>query len=381
MANPQESELHYPFGDAVPAAGQVRDIAPGVRWLRMALPFALDHINLWLLEDRLDGIDGWTIVDCGITNEATQAAWEQVFASELRGKPVLRVIATHMHPDHIGLAHWLTERWSTAGPPQGAPSPLGGQRSGEAASLGARECRLWISATDFNAARISSSSTTGFGGERAAAFFASHGLADPEALAKVRGRANYYAGMVPKVPQAFRRLFDGMGVAIGGREWRCIAGYGHAPEHMALHCSELNLLISGDMVLPRISTNISVYDVEPESNPLTLYLNSLARYEALPRGTLVLPSHGKPFTGLHARIRQLREHHDARLADVMAACSERPCHAAELLPVLFRRQLDLHQTTFAMGESVAHLHALWFAGRLARTRGDDGVWRFSAQQK
>jgi len=353
MANPHESQLHYPFGDQVPEPGRVADIAPGVRWLRMGLPFALDHINLWLLADRVDGVDGWTIVDCGITNDATREAWEQVFANELGGKPVLRVIATHMHPDHIGLAHWLTERWN---------------------------CRLWISATDFNGARMASQSTTGFGGERAAAFFASHGLTDPDSIAKVRARANYYAGMVPKVPDSYRRLMDGMSVTIGGRAWRCIAGYGHAPEHMALACEELKLLISGDMVLPRISTNVSVYDLEPESDPLTLYLNSLARYEALAADTLVLPSHGKPFTGLQARIRQLRAHHDERLADVMAACAEKPCHAADLLDVLFRRKLDLHQTTFAMGEAVAHLHALWYQGRLVRARGDDGVWRFATPQ-
>jgi glyoxylase-like metal-dependent hydrolase (beta-lactamase superfamily II) len=171
---------------------------------------------------------------------------------------------------------------------------------------------------------------------------------------------------------------DGMTLPIGGRVWRCIAGYGHAPEHIALACDEPALLISGDMVLPRISTNVSVYDLEPESDPLALYLASLRRYEPLAEGTLVLPSHGKPFTGLHARLRQLRSHHDERLADVMAACSQRPQHAADLLPVLFRRQLDLHQTTFAMGEAVAHLHLLWYQGRLARERGADGVWRFRA---
>jgi glyoxylase-like metal-dependent hydrolase (beta-lactamase superfamily II) len=346
MANPQESELHYPFGDRVPPPGQVLDIAPGVRWVRMGLPFALDHINLWLLDDGA----GWTIVDCGITSEPTKAAWEQVFANELQGKPVTRVIATHMHPDHIGLAHWLTEKWG---------------------------CRLWVSATDFSVARLSSQSTTGFGGERAAAFFASHGLTDPDAVAKVRARANYYAGMVPAVPQSYRRLMDGMAVRIGAHDWRCIAGYGHAPEHIALHAPALNLLISGDMVLPRISTNVSVYDVEPDSNPLTLYLDSLARYEPLSLDTLVLPSHGKPFTGLHARIRQLREHHDERLAEVIVACREKPCHAADLLPVLFKRKLDLHQTTFAMGEAVAHLHTLWYLGRLERRRGDDGIWRFA----
>ena len=163
----------------------------------------------------------------------------------------------------------------------------------------------------------------------------------------------------------------------GGHAWRCIVGYGHAPEHMALHCAKLGLLISGDMVLPRISTNVSVYDLEPESDPLALFLSSLRRFDGLPAGTLVLPSHGKPFTGLHVRMRQLHEHHDARLAEVMAACTLQPCHAAELLPVLFKRALDLHQTTFAMGEAIAHLHALWHAGKLVRRAPTEGVWRFA----
>ena len=373
--NHSERELHYPLADAVPVPGTTIEVAAGVRWLRMGLPFALDHINLWLLRDRQDGIDGWTIVDCGISNDATRAAWEQVFANELDGLPVLRLVVTHMHPDHIGLAHWLTERWG---------------------------CRMWISATDFNAARIASQSTTGFGGERAAAFFASHGLTDPDAMAKVRARSNYYAGMVPQVPWQYRRLMDGMTLDIGGHAWRCIAGYGHAPEHIALHAPHLGaskgpaapvphggapapgaaqrpggLLISGDMLLPRISTNVSVYDLEPESDPLALFLISLGRYESLPAETLVLPSHGKPFIGLHARVRQLREHHEARLAEVMAACAATPCHAADLLPVMFKRVLDLHQTTFAMGEAVAHLHALWHAGKLVRRSGADGVWRFA----
>jgi glyoxylase-like metal-dependent hydrolase (beta-lactamase superfamily II) len=349
MGNPKEAELHYPLGDFTPAMGTVHEVAPGVRWLRMTLPFALDHINLWLLRDHDGQRDGWTIVDCGITNDTTRAAWEQVFESGLDGLPVLRVIVTHMHPDHIGLAHWLTERWN---------------------------CRLWISATDYNAARLSSASTTGFGGVAAAVFFASHGLSDPASVEKVRARSNYYAGMVPQVPAAYRRLMDGLDVSIGGHAWRCIAGYGHAPEHIALYCADLKLLISGDMVLPRISTNVSVYDLEPEADSLRLYLGSLQRYRDLPADTLVLPSHGKPFTGLHQRIAQLEEHHAERLADVMTACAEAPQHAAGLLGVLFRRPLDLHQTTFAMGEAIAHLHALWLGGQLVRETGADGVWRF-----
>lgn len=352
MGNPREAELNYPWGDDErPPPGVGREIAPGVRWLRMLLPFALDHINLWLLRDARDGQDGWTVVDCGIADDATRAAWEQVFAGELGGLPVLRVICTHMHPDHIGLAHWLTSRWG---------------------------CDLWISATDWNAARIASRSTTGFGGDAAARFFARHGLVDPEAIEKVRKRANYYGSMVPDVPASFHRLMDGATVSIGGNAWTCIAGYGHAPEHISLHCAALGLLVSGDMVLPRISTNVSVVDIEPEADPLALYLASIERLRPLPADTLVLPSHGKPFSGLHARIDQLAEHHEERFADVLAACAEAPQSAADLLPVLFRRPLDLHQTTFAMGESIAHLHALWQRGQLRRTLGADGVLRFAA---
>jgi glyoxylase-like metal-dependent hydrolase (beta-lactamase superfamily II) len=356
MANARESELHYPFGDAIPALGETLEIVPGVRWVRMALPFVLDHVNLWLLRDRHEGVEGWTIVDCGITNDTTKRAWEQIFERDLDGLPVLRVLCTHMHPDHIGLAHWLTQRWSIEG----------------------RECPLWISATDWNAARVASTgSTVGVGGPAAAEFFASHGLADPESLAKVRERSNYYVSMVPEVPARFRRLLDGQPVTIADDPWNCIVGYGHAPEHIGLHSPAANLLIAGDMVLPRISTNVSVIDIEPESNPLALYLESIEKLRALPADTLVLPSHGKPFTGLHSRIDQLVDHHAERYADVLTACATAPRHAAELLPVLFKRTLDLHQTTFAMGESIAHLHALWFVGKLRRLVGADGVIRFA----
>ncbi len=349
--NDLEHQLHYTFGDQLPAPGETIEVAPGVRWIRMALPFALDHINLWLLRDHLDGRDGWTVVDCCITHDDSKAQWEKIFATQLQGLPVLRVIVTHMHPDHIGLAHWLCARWN-------AP--------------------LWISATDYYNARLGSQSTTGFGGAAAADFFASHGLTDPDSVEKIRGRASYYPSMVPDVPRSFCRLLDGQSITIGAREWRCIAGYGHAPEHMAMYCDDLHVLVSGDMMLPRISTNVSVHDVEPESNALALFLASIDRFAGLPADTLTLPSHGKPFRGLHARITQLHEHHRDRLAEVLDACRQAPQSAADVLPVLFKRKLDLHQTTFAMGESVAHLHLMWFDGRLRRERGSDGIWRFSA---
>lgn len=353
--NELEQALNYPWGNTLPEPGHTLELRPGVRWLRMLLPFALNHINLWLLRDELDGREGWTIVDCGIANDTTRQAWQQIFDNELQGLPVLRVVVTHMHPDHVGLAHWLTEHWST---PE-------------------HECRLWMSGTDFAAARIASISTTGFGGERSAAFMASHGLQGEESLNKIRQRSNYYPTMVPALPASYRRMMDGDVLHIGGNKWVCHAGYGHAPEHIALHCPALKVLISGDMVLPRISTNVSVIDLEPEANPLPLYLNSVESMKALPEDALVLPSHGKPFEGLHTRIQQLQTHHDDRLAEVIDACTAAPHSAADLLPVLFKRPLDLHQTTFAMGEAIAHLHALWHEGRLRRERDSAGVWRFS----
>ncbi len=350
--NSLERELEYPLGDTLPEQGASIEVAPGVRWVRMALPFALNHINLWLLRDEIDGRQGWTVVDCCIARDESRAQWERVFETQLEGLPILRVIATHMHPDHIGLAAWLCARW---------------------------DCRLWISATDYYAARVFTVGTVGHGGEGASRFHASHGLSDPEALARIGERSGYYASMVPEVPRTFRRLQDGDVLRIGGHAWRCIAGYGHAPEHMSLACEALQVLISGDMMLPRISTNVAVHESEPEANPLAAFLDSIDRFRELPAGTLTLPAHGKPFRGLHRRIEQLHEHHRARLDEVLQACRERPCSAGDILAVIFPRALDMHQITFAMGESLAHLHALWHAGLLQRKQVA-GVWRFAVAQ-
>ena len=200
--NSLEQQLHYPLGDNLPAPGGTLEVAPGVKWIRMALPFALDHINLWLLRDEIDGVAGWSVVDCCITHDDAKAQWETLFNQALEGLPILRVIVTHMHPDHIGLAHWLCERWQ-------AP--------------------LWISATDFYVARLSVQGASGFGGRRAAQFFARHGLTSEEALEKVRARSSYYPQLVHEVPAHFRRMQEGDVLRIGEHEWRAISGHGHAP--------------------------------------------------------------------------------------------------------------------------------------------------------
>ncbi|HVE08465.1 MAG TPA: MBL fold metallo-hydrolase [Paraburkholderia sp.] len=353
--NALEHQLDYPFADTLPEPGSVYEAAPGVYWLRMPLPFALDHINLWLLRDQIDGQQGWTVVDCGIANDTIRANWEQVFDTVLDGLPVLRVIVTHCHPDHLGLSDWLCN---------------GGDRQ-------RWQARLWMSLGEYMLGRVMATGDgSNAGGERAAQHFARHGLTDAESQEQLRNRKSYYANLVPAVPEQYRRMREGDELTIGGRSWRIVTGFGHSPEHCALHCPQAGVLISGDMVLPRISTNVSVFDIEPEGNPLALYLQALERYEPMAEDTLVLPSHGKPFRGLRTRIAQLRDHHAARLAEVRAACAEKPCSAADIVPLMFRRKLDIHQMTFAMGEALAHLHLLWLAGELRREQGEDGVIRF-----
>lgn len=357
LPSPTDAQIAYPWGDTLPPTGELMALRPGLQWLRMPLPFALNHINLWVLDDPMAAQAGWMVVDAGIASEPIRQAWQALWDGPLASAPLRRMLVTHMHPDHVGNADWLIERFSAPGQP----------------------ARLWMSATDHLAALQTCEATSSQGGERAAAFLASHGLSRAEDLAKIRQRSGYYRALVPSVPRAHHRLINGMLIDIGDRRWRCIAGYGHSPEHIALHNERDGLLISGDMLLPSISTNISVYEMEPEGDPLGLFLDSISGMLSLPADTLALPSHGRPFTGIHTRIRQLQQHHDDRLAEVMQACGQAPSSAAEMLPVLFKRPLDLHQTTFAMGEAIAHLNHLWHRGELTRERDQEGVWRFDAR--
>lgn len=350
-----EQQLDYPFAETLPATGTALEITPGVLWVRMGLPFALNHINLWLIADGSPDHACWTIVDCGIANDATRAAWETLFQADhptLSGLPVSRIVATHCHPDHVGLADWLCRRWQ-------AP--------------------LWMTAGEYGFARMMSAGLPGVDGSAMLPHFRRHGLLDQDLQEKVLERKNYYPSLVPAMPHDYHRLQDGQCIDIGGTSWRVITGFGHSPEHASLYCAERNLLISGDMLLPRISTNVSVFAVEPEANPVQQYLDSLMKYATLPDDVLVLPSHGRPFIGAKRRIQQLQAHHAERLTEVHAACHQ-PQSAADIVPIMFRRPLDTHQLTFALGEALAHLHKLWFDGVLQREQGTDGVLRFHTIQ-
>lgn len=350
LSNPS---LNTPSAIPMPAWGASLEVAPGVLWLRMGLPFALDHINLWLLEDETGTpagrARGWTVIDCGVASDLTKAGWESIFATQLRGLPIIRVLVTHCHPDHVGLADWLCRRWN-------AP--------------------LWMSAGEYGFARLMSAGLPGTDGTAAVPHFRRHGLVDDARIGKLAERNTYYQNLAPSMPLSYARMQDWQIVRIGSRDWRVITGCGHSPEHVSLYAADARLLISGDMVLPRISTNVTVFAIEPEANPVQQYLDSLKKYADLADDTLVLPSHGKPFRNLHTRIMQLHDHHCARLAEVMEACATLQS-AADILPVMFKRALDTHQLGFALGEAAAHLHKLWFDGMLTRRLGDGGVYRFS----
>jgi len=338
------SSLEFPFRDA-PAPADVRQVAPGVHWLRMALPFALDHINLWLLEDG----EGWTLVDTGLADAATRAQWDQVFSAMLGARTVRRILVTHFHPDHAGNAGWLCGRFA-------AP--------------------LWITQGEYLTAHSVRAGAAGFVAEATLALFRAHGL-DEARLGQLGMRGNLYRRLVGELPTSYRRIIDGESIAVGGRAWRVITGYGHAPEHASLYCEALGLVISGDMLLPAISTHVGVWPTDPEGDPLGYFLSSIRRYRELPADVLVLPSHGLPFRGAHARVAQLEAHHEVRLAELLQACGEAPRSAADVLALIFRRPLDTQQMFFAMGEAIAHLHYLERAGRLRRAVGDDGVARFA----
>ena len=338
--------LSYPFA-APPAPGDTLEVAPGVLWLRMPLPFALDHINLWLLREG----SRHTIVDTGYGDGATRALWERHFQRTMQERAVDRLIATHYHPDHLGNGQWLAQRF-------GVP--------------------VSITAAEYLTAHAIHAQTSGYAIADTTALFRAHGVSD-EHLDALASRGNRYRKGVPELPSTFDRLLPGTTTRLAGGEWQVIGGYGHSPEHAALHSPDRRLLISGDMLLPRISTNVSVWPAEPLADPVGRFLRSLEAFEALPADTLVLPSHGLPFRGIGARVAALREHHAARLAELVEAvsASSDAVSAAAIVPVLFRRELDVQQRFFAIGEAIAHLNHLVATGRLQRRPGDGAV-RFAA---
>ncbi len=334
--------LEFPI--PVLRTGEVREVAPGVHWLRMRLPYRLNHVNLWLLEDG----EGLSIVDVGMNMPETRETWQAVLSGSFAFRPIRRVIGTHYHSDHIGLAAWMCETYE-------APFFASHIEWCMARSLGIDRTQSLLDAQQD--------------------FYRSLGY-DAEQLARLGAAGNAYAAKVIPVPPVMRRLRHGDVLPIGGREWRVITAAGHSPEMVCLYAAELGLLVAGDHLLPSITPNVSIYPAEPEGDPLGDYLGSFAPFLALPEDTLVLPSHGRPFRGLHRRIRQIEAHHADRLEKVVAACAS-PKSIVEILGVLFDAELNDHERVIASGEALAHVRYLQRRGRLTESL-DAGVLRFTA---
>ncbi|MEZ5958506.1 MAG: MBL fold metallo-hydrolase [Hyphomonadaceae bacterium] len=339
-------QLVYPLGDP-PEPGVAREIAPGVHWVRMPLPFALQWINLWLLEDG----DGWTIVDTGIAMEETRGHWRAIFDAKLNGKPVKRVICTHMHPDHVGLAGWICRKFNAT---------------------------LWMSRLEYITCRMLVADTGREAPEEGVEFYRAAGW-DENALDSYKVRFGGFGKAVSKVPDAFKRMGDGDVVEIGGRPWRVITGNGHCPEHVCLWQEELKLFISGDQVLPRISSNVSVFPTEPEGDPLTDWIDSCKKLlEVMPNDVLVLPAHNEPFHGLHERLQNLVDGHEKALSRVLDRIQKEPRRAVDLFGALFARKIGPDLIGMATGEAIAHANCLIGRGLAKRVVDNEGIARYVA---
>lgn len=342
----QPGALHYPF-QSPPATGLTEEVAPGVRWIRMPLPFALNHINLWALDDGA----GWALVDTGMRTEQSAEVWRALFANAPDQRPISRVLVTHMHPDHVGMAGWLTRKFGVD---------------------------LWMTRLEYLSCRVLVSDTGREAPDEGVGFYKKAGWSDA-ALETYRLRFGNFGKHIHAMPDAYTRLHGGDLLRIGRHDWRVITTAGHSPEHASLYCAELKVLISGDQVLPRISSNVSVYPIEPDADPMKDWLASLDRLQReLPDDVLVLPSHNEPFFGLHARLDALRAGHHANF-DKLLAQLQQPCRAIDVFATLFSRSVteaDVHLLGMATGEAVACLNHLVFRGQVRRTLAADGVYRY-----
>ncbi|CAA9537743.1 MAG: MBL-fold metallo-hydrolase superfamily [uncultured Sphingosinicella sp.] len=334
--------LTYPFGRRAPEAGERIEVAPGIGWARLPVPGSLKHVNVWLLDDGQDG----AVVDTGLDIPPCREAWDTLLATALAGRRISRVIVTHFHPDHLGLAGWLTSRFA---------SPL----------LMTREEWLF--------ARMLTADVREAPPAEAVAYWRAAGWPEERIEAeRAKGWGRFFA-MVSPVPVSFVRIREGDVLRIGDRSWRIFTGNGHSPEHACLIDEAGGLMIAGDQVLPRITSNISLSLSEPEGDPLGDWLSSIAKLRTLPDTLLVLPSHGDPFTGLHARLDALDAGHRDRLDALHERLAE-PQRAVDCFPVLFGRKIDDNSLGLATGEAMAHLRHLEVTGRAARDVRDGVHW-------
>ncbi len=308
-----------------PAFGELVTVREGLLWFRLPLPYRLDHVNIYLLEDE----DGWAAVDTGLGDAASREMWQALLDGPLAGRRLTRLIVTHFHPDHVGLAGWLADRFAL---------PLHMPRSDYLYTMALQNSSVEASSLLYRS------------------FYRRHGLPD-EVIDQVLSGGHEYLRQTTGLPYTYVRLLHGQELRIGRRVFRVLTGGGHAPEQAMLYCAHDRLFLSADQVIARISPNIGVYAMEPEADALGEYLRSLnGLIDAVPADVLVLPGHGLPFYGLHKRADALMAHHRERCDLIRIACADAPHSAADLIPTVFPRPLDAHQTGFAFVEVLAHVN-------------------------
>jgi glyoxylase-like metal-dependent hydrolase (beta-lactamase superfamily II) len=327
--------LTYPFGRNGPADGEVIAVADGIGWARLAMPGSLKHINVWALDDG----DGVVLIDTGIDIPASRESWEALLAGPLGERKVTRIICTHFHPDHIGLAGWLSDRFGV---------------------------QLWMTREEWLFARMLTADVRDAPPPEAFAYWRAAGWDEDRIAAEAAKGWGRFSSVVSPIPSAFRRMRDGDTIRIGARDWRIVTGNGHSPEHACLLDEAGGIFIAGDQVLPRITSNVSLSLSEPDADPLGDWLDSITRLKQLPDSLLVLPSHGDPFTGLHARLDALDYGHRDRL-DALHAHLATPRRAVDCFSILFGRKIDDGVYGLATGEALAHLRRLEVEGRASRT--------------
>jgi glyoxylase-like metal-dependent hydrolase (beta-lactamase superfamily II) len=343
-ADTKSNRISYEFGEH-PDAGQTMQVAEGIHWLRMPLPFALSHINLWLLEDG----DAWTIVDTGVAIDESKRVWNDTIATTMDGGNVNRVIVTHLHPDHAGCAGWLAEKFAAT---------------------------LWMTREEYLLCRVLVGDTGRETPNAGVRFYTAAGF-PADALHSYQEMFGMFGKYVAPLPESYRRMRDGDRMEIGGSDWEVVVGRGHSPEHACLYCREKNVLISGDQLLPTISSNVSVYPTEPEANPLADWLDSLTELKKrVAEDVLVLPAHGKPFRGAHHRLDALYAEHADCLDGLEKFCSE-PRRAIDTFPVLFKAKINKNNLIMATGESIAHLNYLLEKRQIGVSTDEAGVRWYS----
>ena len=345
---PARAGLDYPV-ETVPETGETTEIVPGIHWVRMPLPFSLKLINLWLIDD---GEKGWTIVDTGMPLEETKAAWRKIFEEKLDGRPVWRIIVTHMHPDHVGNAGWLSRKFPGA--------------------------ELWMSQLEYVSCRMLVADTGREAPQAGVDFYRAAGWSD-EQIEVYRKRFGGFGRGVSQMPDAYRRLSDGETIRLGEHDWQVVMGGGHSPEHSCLYSGALNMMISGDQLLPRISSNVSVHPTEPLANPLETWIASCRKLKGvLPEDALILPAHNEPFRGAHTRLDHLVKGHETALRRLRKRLDEAPRRVVDVFPAIFGRKIDDDVLSMATGEALAHLRCLIERGEAAVHRDGDGVDWYSA---